>query len=64
MIGLAIGAGSRSGFHPKDHDDIVFVDLNAFDQSADDVTLDVEIDRIQSFMDGSGEFFETIDDRE
>ncbi|WP_454844031.1 reverse transcriptase domain-containing protein [Pseudomonas gorinensis] len=55
-------AGVEAGIriNPEHHQNLVFVNLDAFDQTADDLALGDEIDSAQSVMDSRGKLFETI----
>mgnify|MGYP001573884014 FL=1 len=55
-------AGVEPGIriNPEHHQNLVFVNLDAFDQTADDLALGDEIDSAQSVMDSRGKLFETI----
>lgn len=54
---------SRVRIDAEDHDDLVAVDLDTFDQGADDLALRGEIQTGQTIIDRGGEFFQTIDDQ-
>jgi hypothetical protein len=51
----------RIGIDPKDHHNLLMMDLDALDQRTDDVTLGGELQRVQTIVDGRGEFLQPVD---
>jgi hypothetical protein len=61
--GVPAGIDVRIGVDPEDHQDLIFMDLNALDQGADDLSFGIEIDRVQPTIDGGSKLFEPVNNQ-